>query len=198
MRSGLFLWSAGICAVFIVFVGAAVGGFKPLSPRAISPVLSLPLEDNTRLGRPHRQVPHPSVAASPATMSIDIFMAELNALRVLHDLPEVTYSEHLSKIAARHSEDMSASEFVSHQGSGGQGLAGRLAIGDYEAATATENICAGQLSEQEAMTAWVKSPIHFERLLLADITQVGLAMEENPSSRYRTFWTLVLASPEKT
>jgi uncharacterized protein YkwD len=61
--------------------------------------------------------------------------------------------------------------------------------------TAGENIAAGQDSLADVLAAWRRSPGHNRNLLLRGATEIGIAVAVAPESRYKTFWTLILAAP---
>jgi uncharacterized protein YkwD len=64
----------------------------------------------------------------------------------------------------------------------------------YNAKLAAENVGTGQASLEEVFKGWQESPGHNKNLLLADASEMGIALVQDPKTEFRTFWTLVLGS----
>ena len=43
---------------------------------------------------------------------------------------------------------------------------------------------------------WQASPGHNKNLLLADAEHMGIALVQDPKTEFKTFWTLVIGSPQ--
>jgi uncharacterized protein YkwD len=65
----------------------------------------------------------------------------------------------------------------------------------YKAKLAAENVGTGQVTIQEVIKGWKASPGHNKNLLLADAEHMGIALVRDPKTEFKTFWTLVIASP---
>jgi uncharacterized protein YkwD len=72
----------------------------------------------------------------------------------------------------------------------------RLAAAGYPATLAVENISAGYHTMAEAFSGWRDSPPHRENMLKNGVTKMGIAASYAPNSKYKVFWTLILASTE--
>lgn len=121
----------------------------------------------------------------------------INGYRSERGLAPLTLEKHLTRAARQHSQDLAKSDRISHTGSDGSDPWSRVKMTGYKPRLAAENVGAGQMSFAELLQGWKDSPGHNRNLLLAGATQMGIALEINPGSKYRTFWTLVLGKPAK-
>jgi uncharacterized protein YkwD len=112
-------------------------------------------------------------------------------------LSAVTIDSRLAKIAADHARRMAALDRIDHVLPGEGSFMKRVTSGGYDAAVAAENIGAGYKTLVEAMNAWKKSPHHNENLLRTGITEIGIAVSYAPGSKFKYYWSLVLAGPYK-
>src|SRR5262249_37091863 len=72
----------------------------------------------------------------------------------------------------------------------------RLKGSGYDAKTAAENISAGYHTFAEAFSGWRDSNPHRANMLLAGATRMGIAAVYTPASKYKIYWSLILAEPE--
>jgi uncharacterized protein YkwD len=75
-------------------------------------------------------------------------------------------------------------------------LAKRLNASGYPAKIAVENVSAGYHTLAEAFSGWRDSPPHRANMLKSGVTKLGIAASYAPNTKYKVFWTLILASPE--
>lgn len=73
----------------------------------------------------------------------------------------------------------------------------RLKRSGYDARLAVENISAGYHTLAEAFSGWRDSPPHRENMLRAGVTRMGIAAIYVPNTKYKVFWTLILADPDR-
>ena len=59
----------------------------------------------------------------------------------------------------------------------------------------TENVGAGYHTLAEAFSGWRDSPSHRGNMLVPGATRMGIAAVYTPSSKYKVFWSLILAAP---
>lgn len=71
----------------------------------------------------------------------------------------------------------------------------RLANGGYGGRLAVENVSAGYHTLAEAFSGWRDSPPHRANMLQSGVTRMGIAAVYSPASKYKVFWTLILAAP---
>jgi len=75
-------------------------------------------------------------------------------------------------------------------------LAKRLNASGYPANLAVENVSAGYHTLAEAFSGWRDSPPHKANMLKNGVTKLGIAASYAPNTKYKVFWTLILASSE--
>ena len=80
----------------------------------------------------------------------------------------------------------------------GRGFHERMQAFGYGARAAAENVSAGYHTFDEAFSGWRDSPPHRANMLLKDATLMGIAAAYSPSSKYKVFWTLIVAAPDQT
>jgi uncharacterized protein YkwD len=76
-------------------------------------------------------------------------------------------------------------------------LAKRLSSVGYPAMVAVENVSAGYHTLAEAFSGWRDSPPHRANMLKGGVTKLGIAASYAPNSKYKVFWTLILASTDR-
>jgi uncharacterized protein YkwD len=91
---------------------------------------------------------------------------------------------------------MAKNDHISHFDSDGADAWQRVERTGYPARLAAENVATGQRSLNEVLQGWQKSRSHNANLLLSDAEEIGIAMVYNPSSQFKTFWTLVLGAQD--
>ena len=72
----------------------------------------------------------------------------------------------------------------------------RLQAAGYPATLAVENVSAGYHTLAEAFSGWRDSPPHRANMLQNGVTKMGIAASYAPNTKYKVFWTLILASTE--
>jgi uncharacterized protein YkwD len=75
-------------------------------------------------------------------------------------------------------------------------LAQRLNGSGYPATVAVENVSAGYHTLAEAFSGWRDSPPHRANMLKSGVTKLGIAASYAPNTKYKVFWTLILASSD--
>ena len=100
----------------------------------------------------------------------------------------------LMKLADQQSQAMAARNKLDHDVKGP--LAKRLNASGYPATLAVENVSAGYHTLAEAFSGWRDSPPHKANMLKNGVTKLGIAARYAPNTKYKVFWTLILASTE--
>ena len=103
----------------------------------------------------------------------------------------------LARAALAHSTNMATKDFVSHKDKNGNGVSDRVETVEYQWSTVGENISAGRESSAAVVSAWLESPVHCENIMNPTFTEIGAACFHNKDTKYKTFWTVVFASPKK-
>lgn len=73
----------------------------------------------------------------------------------------------------------------------------RLTASGYPATVAVENVSAGYHTMAEAFSGWRDSPPHRANMLKSGVTKLGIAAVYAPGTKYKVFWTLILASTDR-
>lgn len=116
----------------------------------------------------------------------------INAHRARHGLKPVRLDSTLSRAAASHARDMANHNTFAHRVSAGS-LGTRVAAYGSHPRLVAENISAGRRNVSDVIAAWRRSPGHNRNLLLRDASRMGIAAVHAPESRYKSYWTLILA-----
>jgi uncharacterized protein YkwD len=95
-------------------------------------------------------------------------------------------------MAEAQAEAMARSAKLSHEVRGN--LTARLDRAGYAKSRAVENVSAGYHTLAEAFSGWRQSPPHNANMLAPGMRRLGVAAAYNPATRYKVFWTLVLAN----
>ena len=144
-------------------------------------------------------IEHTSAALTPMPTKVALDQAEardiINRYRKHKGLKPLRLHPLLTKAAKAHSSDLAHNDRIAHKGSDGSDPWVRVQRAGYKPRLAAENVGAGQMSLAEVFRGWQDSPGHDENLLLPDATHMGIALVHNPTTEYKTFWTLVLGKP---
>jgi uncharacterized protein YkwD len=119
----------------------------------------------------------------------------VNAFRRQNGLKALKLQPALTEAARAHSRDLAKWDRISHFGSDGSNPWDRVKRAGYNAKLAAENVGTGQVTIDEVMKGWEASPGHKKNLLLSDAEHMGIALVQDPKTEFKTFWTLVIASP---
>ena len=106
----------------------------------------------------------------------------------------VVVDPELTRLAESQSQAMAAANKMDHDVRAP--LAKRLAGAGYPATVAVENISAGYHTLAEAFSGWRDSPPHRANMLKGGVTKLGIAASYAPGTKYKVFWTMILASTE--
>ncbi|MEQ8367412.1 MAG: CAP domain-containing protein [Roseicyclus sp.] len=104
-------------------------------------------------------------------------------------LRPVIHSPALQGAAQSHADDLARSGAISHVGSDGSTLQGRLQRAGYTACVSVENIARGTSDIRTTIAEWMASDGHRANLLNAAVTQFGFARSTD------NVWVLVMARP---
>jgi uncharacterized protein YkwD len=100
----------------------------------------------------------------------------------------------LIKLAEQQSQAMASQNNLDHDVKAP--LPKRLNASGYPATLAVENVSAGYHTLAEAFSGWRDSPPHKANMLKNGVTKLGIAASYAPNTKYKVFWTLILASTE--
>lgn len=178
-------------------------GAGPTAPRVAADKRQPPPQQVAAL---HDMAPKGSFEQAPAgaladrdysRTSLDAERARelINKYRKDKGLKPLKLNAELTAAAKSHSRDLAKWDRISHYGSDGSNPWDRVKRTGYKARLAAENVGTGQIDFQEVLRGWETSPGHNKNLLLADATDMGIALVQDPKTEFKSFWTLVVASP---
>ncbi|MFK4512518.1 CAP domain-containing protein [Bradyrhizobium daqingense] len=119
----------------------------------------------------------------------------ISQYRQNNGLGTVVIDSDLMRLAESQSQAMAAANKMDHDVRAP--LAKRLATGGYPATVAVENVSAGYHTLAEAFSGWRDSPPHRANMLKSGVTKLGIAAAYAPGTKYKVFWTMILASTER-
>jgi uncharacterized protein YkwD len=118
----------------------------------------------------------------------------ISLYRKNNGLPGVVIDPELMKVAEAQSQVMASRNKLDHDVKAP--LPKRLQAAGYPATLAVENVSAGYHTLAEAFSGWRDSPPHRANMLQSGVTKMGIAASYAPNTKYKVFWTLILASTE--
>jgi hypothetical protein len=133
-----------------------------------------------------------NLAAPGAALDALAAASMISGYRQNNGLPPVTLDPVLMAMAQDQARVMAARNVLNH--SAGRSFQERLRASGFDAKVAAENIGAGYYTLAEAFSGWRDSPPHRANMLLAGATRMGIAAAYAPGTKYKVFWSLVLAA----
>jgi uncharacterized protein YkwD len=118
----------------------------------------------------------------------------ISLYRKNNGLGAVVIDNELMKVAEGQSQAMASRNKLDHDVKAP--LPKRLQSAGYKATMAVENVSAGYHTLAEAFSGWRDSPPHRANMLQMNVTKMGIAASYAPNTKYKVFWTLILASTE--
>ena len=118
----------------------------------------------------------------------------ISLYRQNNGLGAVVVDPELMRIAEAQSQAMASRNKLDHDVKAP--LPKRLTAAGYPATLAVENVSAGYHTLAEAFSGWRDSPPHRANMLQNGVTKLGIAASYAPNTKYKVFWTLILASSD--
>jgi uncharacterized protein YkwD len=137
-----------------------------------------------------------SMASPTAELDAATAASMISGYRQNNGLGSVALDPTLMRLAQEQARAMAARDKVDHDVKGE--FAKRMKASGFDAQVAVENISAGYHTLAEAFSGWRDSPPHRANMLKNGVTHMGIAAVYTPASKYKVFWTLILATPEET
>jgi uncharacterized protein YkwD len=144
--------------------------------------------------QPEQPAMYLSMANGGATLDPQTAASMISQYRHNNGLGGVVVDPDLMKVAEAQSMAMASRNKLDHDVKGP--LAKRLSSSGYPATAAVENVSAGYHTLAEAFSGWRDSPPHRANMLSRDVTKLGIAASYAPNTKYKVFWTLILASTD--
>lgn len=147
-----------------------------------------------------------TIAASAQTAAPEQMLAAVNTARAAEGLAGLTLDLRLNAAACRQARDLAGKalnqlDALTHQGSDGSDLAGRLHDAGYGFRTAAEKLAAGVADPRETTRLWLASEDHRRNMLNPAFREAGAAFlgaRVSPGGNRQgpmDVWVLVLAAP---
>ena len=118
----------------------------------------------------------------------------ISQYRQNNGLGAVAVDPDLMKLAEQQSQVMASRNKLDHDVKAP--LAQRLNAAGYPATAAVENVSAGYHTLAEAFSGWRDLPPHRANMLKNGVTKLGIAASYAANTKYKVFWTLILASSD--
>jgi len=135
------------------------------------------------------------LATTDAALDAAAAQSMISGYRGNNGLGVVTLDPELMRLAADQARVMAARDKLEHDA--GRPFQARIQQSGFDAAVAVENIGAGYHTLAEAFSGWRDSPPHRANMLNAHVTKMGIAAAYAPKSKYKVFWSLILAKPDE-
>jgi uncharacterized protein YkwD len=136
-----------------------------------------------------------SLAGADAKLDANAAQAMISGYRANNGLGVVVIDPELMRLAAEQARAMAARDKLDHNV--WRPFQERIQQSHFDASVAVENIGAGYDTLAEAFSGWRGSPPHRANMLNRAVTKMGIAAAYAPQSKYKVFWSLILASPDE-
>lgn len=134
------------------------------------------------------------IAVPGARLDAQAATVMISQYRQNNGLGSVEIDPDLMRLAESQSQAMAAANKMDHDVRAP--LAKRLTGAGYPATVAVENISAGYHTLAEAFSGWRDSPPHRANMLKGGVTKLGIAASYAPNTKYKVFWTMIMAARE--
>jgi uncharacterized protein YkwD len=134
-----------------------------------------------------------SLASADAKLDANTAQSMISGYRSNNGLGPVVIDSELMRLASEQARAMATRDKLDHSAS--RPFQQRLQQSGFNGSVAVENIGAGYDTLAEAFSGWRDSPPHRANMLNRDVTRMGIAAAYAPQSRYKVFWSLILAKP---
>jgi uncharacterized protein YkwD len=135
------------------------------------------------------------LAAPDAALDANAAQSMISGYRSNNGLGAVTLDPELMRLAGEQAHVMAARDKLDHDV--GRPFQDRMQRSGFDASVAVENISAGYHTMAEAFSGWRDSPPHRANMLNSNVTKMGIAAVYAPKSKYKVFWSLILAKPDE-
>ena len=136
-----------------------------------------------------------SLASADAKVDSGMAASMISGYRTNNGLLSVQVDPELMKLAQAQAQAMAARDKIEHNVL--RDFNARMRSSGFDAKVAAENIGAGYHTLAQAFSGWRDSPPHRKNMLLPGATHIGIATAYAPQSKYKVFWALILAAPDR-
>ena len=143
--------------------------------------------------------PQPSfyknLAAPNAEVDATAAQSMISGYRQNNGLGPVAVDPALMRLASEQSRAMAQRDKLDHNAA--RSFTDRITRAGFPAKAAVENVGAGYHTLAEAFSGWRDSAPHRANMLKPEVTRMGIAAVYAPNSKYKVFWTLIMATPDR-
>jgi uncharacterized protein YkwD len=132
------------------------------------------------------------LAKTDVTVDAAAAASMISGYRSNNGLGSLKVDPELMRLASEQAHAMAAHDRMDHDI--GRPFQDRIKDSAFRGSVAVENISAGYHTLAEAFSGWRDSPPHRANMLNASVTRLGIAAVYSPTSKYKVFWALILAS----
>lgn len=138
----------------------------------------------------------PSGTCSPSQNSgyASQVLALINTARAENGLAALNANDKLAAAAQAHSDDMACNNFLSHTGSNGSNVHGRVVAAGY-APSYSEEIIFASGTPQDAFNWWMNDQIHRDAILNPNAVHAGVGYTYVSGSAYGGYYTVDFGAP---
>jgi uncharacterized protein YkwD len=136
-----------------------------------------------------------SLASADAKVDASMAASMISGYRTNNGLSSVLVDPELMKLAQAQAQAMAARDKIEHNVL--RDFNARMRSAGFDAKVATESIGAGYHTLAQAFSGWRDSPPHRKNMLVPGATHIGIATAYAPQSKYKVFWALILATPDR-
>ena len=134
------------------------------------------------------------LAQAGTALDANAAQSMISGYRGNNGLGPVVIDPELMRLASEQAAAMAARDKLDHDAA--HPFPERLRKSGYDASIAVENIGAGYHTLAEAFSGWRDSPPHRANMLNSGVTQMGIAAVYTPKSKYKVYWSLIMAKPD--
>lgn len=109
--------------------------------------------------------------------------------------PPLQWHAAMERAAADHLRDVALRPALSHVGSDGSSVGGRVWRQGYAWGGVGENVAGGYRAAADTLRQWLRSPSHCRTLMGAGYRHVAVVGRDIPGSRLGPYWVMVVARP---
>ena len=136
----------------------------------------------------YQHLDRPSAVLDTATAA-----GMISSYRAQQGLGPVVVDRVLEEVATEQARAMAAGDNVRVSLTSARDIQARLAKAGYRTDVAVESVSAGYRTIAEMFSGLRESKPQNEKLLTPGVTRIGIAIGYAPKSKYRLFWSVVLA-----
>ncbi len=164
---------------------------RPFAAFLLAAALSACAADNPP---PEQPSFYQSLARPGAVLDAEAAASMISGYRTNNGLEALTIDPELMRLADAQASAMAKRDKLDHDLI--KPFPARLKSAGYRAKQAAENVSAGYHTIAEAFSGWRDSPPHRANMLLKGATRMGIAAVYVPTSKYKVYWSLILAAPD--